>query len=424
MANIHFYLQSGKINKKGQQPIVMRITHQNIRPLFFIGFVVNPKYWSQSNEKVKKPKDDEQDNKYISINERISLFRQAADAAINNALRDDIQITEAYLKNNIFNVSGKQRKTNMTFFEVLDEYIESSKAVRANRTIVCYGTFKNFLLDFEKDTKYKVDLHAINFKFFDNLRTYAFVKRKAKDNYFAKIISNLKAFLTWCQKRGYVKDFTYKEFKAVEREKDVIYLTLDELMILLNFKFESPKRARARDLFCFMCFTGMRVSDLRNLKKENIKDGQIFKTIVKTHKTEVIPLNQFAQAILAKYEHLEITPLPKLSSQKLNDHIKDCCEEAEINTRVHYVDYSGGKAREHSEPKWKLITNHTARKTFITNSIVLGMNTKTIKDITGHKKDSVFNKYVKISEEFKKLEMDRTWDNIPGHQIKKAPDIK
>jgi integrase len=392
--------------------------------LFFIGFVVNPKYWSQSNEKVKKPKDDETDNKYISINERISLFRQAADAAINNALRDDIQITEAYLKNNIFNVSGKQRKTIMTFFEVLDEYIESSKAVRANRTIVCYGTFKNFLLDFEKDTKYKVDLHAINFKFFDNLRTYAFVKRKARDNYFAKIISNLKAFLTWCQKRGYVKDLTYKDFKAVEREKDVIYLTLDELITLLNFKFESTKRAKARDLFCFMCFTGMRVSDLRNLKRENIRDGQIFKTIVKTHKTEVIPLNQFAQAILAKYEHLEMTPLPKLSSQKMNDHIKDCCEEAEINTRVQYVDYSGGKAREHSEPKWKLITNHTASKTFITNSIVLGMNTKTIKDITGHKKDSVFNKYVKISEEFKKLEMDRTWDNIPGHQIKKAPDIK
>jgi len=402
----------------------MRITHQNIRTIIFVGHVVKPKHWSQTNEKVLKQREDESDNNYIAINERLSLLKEKAEKAINDALRDEIAITEAYLKNAIVNPAGKQRKTNQTFFDVLDEYIESSKAVRANRTIVCYGTFKNFLLDFEKDTKYKVDLHAINFKFFDNLRTYAFGKRKAKDNYFAKIISNLKAFLTWCQKRGYVKDFTYKEFKAVEREKDVIYLTLEELMTLLNFKFESPKRARARDLFCFMCFTGMRVSDLRNLKKENIKDGQIFKTIVKTHKTEVIPLNQFAQSILAKYEHLEITPLPKLSSQKLNDHIKDCCEEAEINTRVHYVDYSGGKAREHSEPKWKLITNHTARKTFITNSIVLGMNTKTIKDITGHKKDSVFNKYVKISEEFKKLEMDRTWDNIPGHQIKKAPDIK
>jgi len=61
------------------------------------------------------------------------------------------------------------------------EYIESSKAIRANRTIVCYGTFKYFLQDFEKDAKYKVDLHSINYKFFDNLRTYAFINRKAKE---------------------------------------------------------------------------------------------------------------------------------------------------------------------------------------------------------------------------------------------------
>ena len=47
------------------------------------------------------------------------------------------------------------------------------------------------------------------------------------------------------------------------------------------------------------------------------------------------------------------------------------------------------------------------------------MNTKTIKDITGHKKDFVFNKYVKISEEFKKLEMDRTWDKI-SIEVKKT----
>jgi integrase len=386
-----------------------------MRTIIFVGHVVKPKHWSQTNEKVLKQREDEPDNNYIAINERISLLKEKTEAAINRALRDEIAITEAYLKNAILGPAAKSKKVNRTFFEVLDEYIESSKAIRANRTIVCYGTFKNFLLDFERDTNYKVDLNAINFKFFDNLRTYAFVKRKARDNYFAKIISNLKAFLSWCQKRGYIKDMTFKEFKAAEREKDVIYLTLEELMVLYNFTFASPKRERARDLFCFMCFTGMRISDLKNLKKENIRDGQIFKTIVKTHKTEVIPLNQFALAILAKYEHLEHTPLPKLSSQKLNDHIKDCCEEAGITSPVTYVDYSGGKAKEHTEPKYKLITNHTARKTFITNSIVLGMNTKTIKEITGHKKDSVFNKYIKISEDFKKLEMERTWDKISSH---------
>lgn len=48
---------------------------------------------------------------------------------------------------------------------------------------------------------------------------------------------------------------------------------------------------------------------------------------------------------------------------------------------------------------------------------MLGMNTKTIKEIAGHKKDSVFNKYVKISEEYKKLEMERAWDSIPAQKI-------
>ncbi len=159
---------------------------------------------------------------------------------------------ESYLKNEIFGISGKPKRTNKSFFEILDEYIESSKAIRANRTIVCYGTFKNFLMDFEKDTKYKVNLHSINFKFFDNLRTYAFIKRKAKDNYFAKIISNLKASLTWCQKRGYTKDLTYKDFKAVEREKDVIYLTLEELMLLLNFNSILSRRT-GRETFFVLC---------------------------------------------------------------------------------------------------------------------------------------------------------------------------
>ena len=412
MANVHFYLQSGKINKKGQQPIVMRITHLNIRPIFFIGFVVREKHWSQTNEKVKPPKDGDPENNYTIINERISLFRRNAETAIGKALADGIPITEAYLKNSIINPSGKQDTSPKSFFELLDEYISTSKAIRAQRTITGYGTFKGFLKRYETETRRKIDLHSINLKFFDSLQSYAYKDNKFKDNYFAKIIRNLKAFMTWCYKRGYIKDQTYKDFKATEKEKEVIYLTMDELMHLLNFKFTISGRAVARDLYCFMCFTGLRVSDINSLKREHIKDGQIIKTVVKTRQTIVIPLNQFAKTVLSRYEHLENYPLPKLSSQKLNTHIKDCCEEAEINAMVTYVDYSGGKATEFTAPKHTLITNHTARKTFITNSLVLGMNSRTIKDITGNKKDSIFNKYIKISEDFKKVEMVRTWDTV------------
>jgi hypothetical protein len=57
-------------------------------------------------------------------------------------------------------------------------------------------------------------------------------------------------------------------------------------MLLLNFKFESPKRNRARDLFCFMCFTGLRVSDL----KKYVKISEDFKKLEMERTWDNIPM--------------------------------------------------------------------------------------------------------------------------------------
>jgi hypothetical protein len=43
-------------------------------------------------------------------------------------------------------------------------------------------------------------------------------------------------------------------------------------------------------------------------------------------------------------------------------------------------------------------------------SFIFGMDTKIIKSITGHKKDSSFNKYIKIAEEYKKEALKSAWD--------------
>ncbi|UWX55735.1 hypothetical protein NYZ99_04735 [Maribacter litopenaei] len=63
-------------------------------------------------------------------------------------------------------------------------------------------------------------------------------------------------------------------------------------------------------------------------------------------------------------------------------------------------------------PKWKLITSHTARKTFVTNSLVLGMKEMVVRNITGHRKEESFRRYVKIAEDLKKSEMDNTWGKV------------
>ena len=116
--------------------------------------------------------------------------------------------------------------------------------------------------------------------------------------------------------------------------------------------------------------------------------------------------------ILKKYKDNPVKALPKLSAQKLNKYIKELCEIAPIKNPVTFIEYRAGKAIEVTKPKYELITSHTARKTFITNSVIFGMNIKALKGITGQKKDSTLNKYIKIAEDFKKTEMDNTWNQL------------
>ena len=65
-----------------------------MRVIFFVGFMVHPKHWSQTNQKVKKNREDEPDNNYLAINKRISLLKNKAENAINRALEEDIPITK------------------------------------------------------------------------------------------------------------------------------------------------------------------------------------------------------------------------------------------------------------------------------------------------------------------------------------------
>ncbi len=408
MANIHFYLKPGKKNKKGQQPIIMRITHEYSRTIFFVGHSVHPKYWSQKNEKVKAPHANEETNHYDTINATIEAYYKRASNALAKSIVDKTPITEAYLRNSI---SVKEEKgTLISFFGIFDEYIEMSKPIRAQWTIKGYNTVKQFLLDFEEASGKKIDINTIDNLFFDRFRTYAFSVRKVQDNYFSKIVNVLKSFMNWAYDRKYVKTLTHKKFSTPEREKEIIFLTKDELFGLLYHDFESKKLSQARDLFCFMCFTGLRVSDLRDLTHEHIKEDEIQKTIVKTQKIERIPLNRFAKDILLKYPGEQVSVFPTISPQKLNDYIKDCCEKVKMNESVRVQQFIGGKVKTLVQPKYKFITNHVARKTFVTLSFMFGMDTKIIKSITGHKKDSSFNKYIKIAEEYKTAALKSAWD--------------
>lgn len=404
---VSFELRKEKMNANGLIPIQILVRADGRRLRKNIGESVLAKHWNGSrvipnSRKEAYNRHQEINDKLVEMEEKtrqISLF-----FAINK-LQFSIEIFLEKFE------SEKEIKVELyDFFESFEEFIESGKLSKAYNTIKAQTTVKNLLQEFQKEKRFKIEFDTVTDSFFEKLSKFCFIERQVKNNYFAKIIAVLKTFLRWATEKGYNTNREFEKFKATEHDIDIVYLNFEELMKLYEKEFESDRLSHVRDFYCMGCFTGLRFSDLSKLHLANISEDHIVLSIQKTKtQNHAIKLNKYAKAILEKYKGTVYEPLPVISSQKFNDYIKDCCELAEITQPFTIHWFVGNQKKTLTQPKCKFITSHTARKTFITNSLLLGMEPKAIKKIANIKKDAVLDKYMKVTEAFTDEQMDKAW---------------
>jgi integrase len=376
------------------------------------GVKVKTNHWIPDIQRVRKPGKHEPYNFCEEFNLKLEELHSSLTEIKKSVLINNHRLSDGYILERLQN-PNKIKMDRKDFWAIYHEYIELSSTVKAKNTIKGITTAFKFLETYCSKKNVKLNFEEMNQSFFEKFRRYAFEERKVGDNYFAKIISSIKAFMSWSHDFNYHSNVAYKKFKATERETEVIYLTLEELFKLYRHQFTSRKLSHVRDFYCFGSFTGLRFSDLVSLRSSHIQGDYIIKTIQKTQETDSkIPLSIYAKEILAKYQDTVYEVLPKISHQKFNDYIKECCRLAGISDLVTTVRFSGAKRTENTFPKWKLITSHTARKTFVTNSLILGMKEMVLKNISGHRKEENFKRYVKIADNFKKSEIANTWDRL------------
>jgi len=194
--------------------------------------------------------------------------------------------------------------------------------------------------------------------------------------------------------------------------KKVIFLTWEELNKLKNYQIPETKQylERVRDVFLFCCFTGLRYSDVHNLKKSDIRDGFIEITTVKTAERLIIELNNHSKAILDKYKDVEFEghkALPVISNQKMNDYLKELGELAEINEPVSETYYKGSRRIDTITPKYALLGTHAGRRTFICNALALGIPAQVVMKWTGHSDYKAMKPYIDIADDVKANAMNK-----------------
>ncbi|MBW2961961.1 site-specific integrase [Mesonia aestuariivivens] len=410
---LSFHLRKDKINKDGLIPIRLLISFNSEKIFRSVsGVKVLEKQWNKKNERITNPRKGEPYNNYIEFNKILDNKEAEIKKLFRYILLNEINPTKDFI---IDKLKNGLEKINLShkFFPSFEEFININRSTKSPRTIKSYRTTLNFLKHFETEKGIVLTFESIDHSFFEDLKEYTFSIRKNKNSYLAFIVKVLKTFMNWAHDKEYHTNLKYKKFKAREDETEVIYLTMDELMTLFNYNFESKRLTHVRDTYCMGCFSGLRFSDLALLKPSNIFDTHINLTIQKTRSIDhKIPLNKFSMQILEKYKGTIYEPLPIISGQKFNKYLKECCKIVGIDTPITITRYIGQKRVDKTLPKYKLITSHTARKSFVTNSLVLGMKEMVVRNLTGHKKEESFRKYVKIAENFKQQEMDNTWNKL------------
>jgi len=431
MSSINYYID--RPNRKKECPIYLVYENNGQKFKYFTKQKIIAALWSQKSQKVKSGSAAEDIN--LLLSDYKELIRQIERKAMINS----IPITAEYVKDKLINTINPPAKaeevetTNLTEFDTcFKKYIETSKTSKVSGTVrqieVSYKKFK----DFEKEYNYKLTFHSINQVFYQKVQEYFVNDLKFLNNTNGINIKVLKSFLNWCTDMGYNTNLAFKKFKVYKEDIEIIYLTETELLKLYNldipaelFKEQTNNQAteinpnkisaeilsNVRDAFCFACFTGLRYSDISNLKPDQIKSDHLLVRTEKTKDMLIIPLINYARQILIKHSTDGVNSLPHIIyNQLMNVYVKEVCKLAGIDEMTRTVSYSGSKKTESLRPKYKLITFHSARRTFVTLSLEKGMRAEVVMQISGHKDYRTFKKYIKITDKVKTEELNRIWN--------------
>jgi integrase len=373
------------------------------------GFSINPKDWSESTD---LPKQNNTENKVIFNN--LKKLESFLFKSLNNDMGATIVIDSFWLNSKINDCFERVLKTDEG---LITNYIQNIIDTADTRKVKVKGGYKhglslsrknsyiatkNILKEYEAKTKKQIHFIDINQMLIDKFENWLLKTKNYAINTSSKHIANIKTVCIEAEKKGiqvnsYAKQITI----ATESEEDryIQTLSFSELDEIRKAEIKSEAYQNARKWLLIGCEIGQRGGDLLDITPDNIryKGGNMYLDIVQHKTKKPITIGIIAPHVI---DIIENSFPYKISTQKLNDHIKKVCEIAKINTMTEgkIFDAKTGRKVFNKYEKYKLITTHSFRRSFCTN-YYKRIPTPVLMGISGHSKESIFRVYISAPED-------------------------
>ena len=218
----------------------------------------------------------------------------------------------------------------------------------------------------------------------------------------ARKLTTIKNFHSYLFNKGYTKTNVAESIDRPKIKKTLPkVLTLQEVDLLLDIKCNTAFDYRNKAMLELLYATGLRISELLNLKLNDIDmENCVVRCLGKGNKERIVPIGEYVLFYLSKY--LEYRP--KLSKNKRSEYL--------------FLNNLGGKLSRFSFFKLikKLlkekninvdVSPHTLRHSFATHMLEYGADLRTIQELLGHSDIATTKIYThisnnKIKEEYNK----------------------
>lgn len=407
--------------KSVTQQVAIRVRwNSKTREVTFItGCYADPQKWDNDTRKAKKNTTHKvREHTWTSseINEMISLYCQEIDIFFHQCAIEDRLPSQEELKTFVNgNLRPKENTTALVDkIKSMRELFEDFKRLNGREKNWNEQVLEKYQQAFDHLMKAvpRLRITSVNKEVMLKLRDW-YVKEGYKNTTINHRFTVVKAIFKWISENTiYRISHEVFDFKTHLKEapQTITFLTYEELRHFYNFPFKSKRLAKARDQFCFMAFTSLRISDFRRLMVGNIVEGHIELIAKKTDERMVIPLINDALAIIVKYKderpkdgHL----FDVISGQKLNEYIKEAAKEAGLTRKVLISYYKGTERIDEQKEFWEIISCHDARRTFVTCSLAMGIPENFVRRCSGHKDLRTMAPYMGVGIEAQTLEMDK-----------------
>ena len=275
----------------------------------------------------------------------------------------------------------KKRSNFVEYFEKLaEEFYEKGQR-----------SYMNAFHHLKEYTNGNITFNAVNEVFLEDLKRYFL--SKVSNNTAHTYFSVIKASLRKAYKEKIIHYNPASKVKQISKKNSQrVYLTLDEVKKLNQTECND---IIVKYAFLFACNTGLRISDIKRLRWDNIsfEENKVIVTQKKTKESLYLPLSKSARNILHELmsnkndnKSNKVFDLP--SDGKIRKDIIKWVKDAGINKSVSF---------------------HTSRHTFATLSLSLGVDLYTVSKLLGHTDIKNTQIYAKVIDD----NMQKAVDKLP-----------